>query len=129
MRPRWRLRQQGERTSASSAVVPAMFNNLKARTTPGRYILWSSVDSELIPVPLRIPREFYIHMRQPKESILPQELPFLNLYKLAVHEDTYQEMGEHFIGLASDPNVDGVFELQIPLAVRALVKLGISQCL
>ncbi|KAG7092088.1 hypothetical protein E1B28_006853 [Marasmius oreades] len=140
MRPRWRLRQQGERTPASLAVVPTMFNNLKARTnkrwdivqlrpgsTPGRYILWSSVDSELIPVPLRIPREFYIHMRQPKESMfrpesysfggvsrsLPRELPFLNLYKLAVREDAYQEMREHLIDLASDPNVDRVFELQL----------------
>ncbi|KAG7095213.1 hypothetical protein E1B28_005988 [Marasmius oreades] len=148
MRPRWRLRQQGERTSA---VVPAMFNNVKVRTnkrwdivqlrpssTPGRYILWLSVDSELIPVPLRIPREFYIHMRQPKESMfrpefysfeqvsrsLPRELPCLNLYKITVREDIYQEMREHFIDLASDPNVDGVFELQIPLVVRALMKLG-----
>ncbi|KAL0581436.1 DNA polymerase epsilon catalytic subunit [Marasmius crinis-equi] len=151
MRPRWRLRQQGGGPSGASAVVPAMFGNVKVRTnrkwdvvqlrpssTPGRYILWLSVDSELVSVPLRIPREFYVHMRKPRESIfrpdlysfekvtrnLPRDLPCANLYKVAVREDTYQDVREHFVDLMSDPNVDGVFETQVPLIVRALLKLG-----
>ncbi|EEB91311.1 hypothetical protein MPER_10345 [Moniliophthora perniciosa FA553] len=106
--------------------------------TPVRYMLWLSVDGELVPVPLRIPREFYVHMRTPNETIfrggsysfervtrnLPRDLPCVNLYKITVREDTYQEIREHFIDLASDPNVDGVFELQVPLVVRALLKFG-----
>ncbi|KAI3618947.1 dna polymerase catalytic subunit a [Moniliophthora roreri] len=150
MRPRWKLRREGT-SATSSAVVPSMFNNVKVRTnrnwdvvqlrpsnTPGRYMLWLSVDGELAPVPLRIPREFYVHMRTPNENIfragsysfervtrnLPRDLPCANLYKVTVREDTYQEIREHFIDLASDPNVDGVFELQVPLVVRALLKFG-----
>ncbi|KAK7026722.1 DNA polymerase epsilon catalytic subunit [Paramarasmius palmivorus] len=128
-----------------------MFSNVKVHTNrywdgvqlrpsskPGRYMLWLSVDGELVPVPLRIPRELYIHMHTPNEVVfrtssysfekvtrnLPRDFPCVNLYKITVREDTYQDIREHFIDLTSDPNVDGVFELQVPLLIRALMKIG-----
>ncbi|KAF9073524.1 hypothetical protein BDP27DRAFT_1417011 [Rhodocollybia butyracea] len=149
MRPHWKRRREGP--DPGSIVVPSMFSNVKVRTnrkwnivqirptsTPGRFMLWLSVDSELIPLPLRISREFYVHLRTPKEEIfrtdfysfekvtrnLPRDLPCVNLYKITVREDLYREIGEHFIDLTNDPNVDGVFELQVPLVVRGLLKLG-----
>ncbi|KAE9408685.1 hypothetical protein BT96DRAFT_913819 [Gymnopus androsaceus JB14] len=149
MRPRWKQTREG--LDPGSIVVPSMFSNVKVRTsrkwdivqirptaTAGRFMLWLSVDSELIPLPLRIPREFYVHLRTPKEEIfradfysfekvtrnLPRDLPCINLYKITVREDLYREIGEHFIDLTNDPNVDGVFELQVPLTVRGLLKLG-----
>ncbi|GBE84413.1 DNA polymerase epsilon catalytic subunit A [Sparassis crispa] len=105
----------------------------------GRFTLWISADSGLVPIPLRIPRQFYLHLRTPPQAdrfktdvysaekvvrSLPRELPCVNLYKLTVREDIYQEGREHFIDLTNDPNVDGVFELQLPLVMRALLKLG-----
>ncbi|KAK7064720.1 DNA polymerase epsilon catalytic subunit [Favolaschia claudopus] len=152
MRPRWKYRQEIRSGSANaSTVVPAMFKNARVRTnrkwdilqirpskTPGRYILWLSVDSDVISLPLRIPREFYINLRTPKEDIfqsqyytwekvtrnLPRDLASANLYKVVAREEVYQEIQEHFIDLTNDPNVDGVFELQVPLTVRAVLKLG-----
>ncbi|KAJ7806132.1 hypothetical protein B0H14DRAFT_3768801 [Mycena olivaceomarginata] len=150
MRPRWKYRQE-MRSGSATAIVPAMFKNTKVRTnrrwdvlqirpskTLGRYILWLSVDSDIISLPLRIPREFYINLRTPKEEMfqsqhyawekvtrnLPRDLTSANLYKIVVREDVYQEIHEHFIDLMNDPNVDGVFELQLPLHVRAVLKLG-----
>ncbi|KAF7367382.1 DNA polymerase epsilon catalytic subunit [Mycena sanguinolenta] len=141
MRPRWKYRQE-MRSGSATTIVPAMFKNTKVRTnrkwdvlqirpskTLGRYILWLSVDSDIISLPLRIPREFYINLRTPKEEIfqsqyyswdkvtrsLPRDLISTNLYKIVVREDVYQEIHEHFIDLINDPNVDGVFELQLPL--------------
>lgn len=138
IRPRWKRRRQGP--DPRSVVVPSMFSNVKVRAdrrwdivqirptaTLGRYMLWLSVDSELIPLPLRIAREFYVHLRTPKEEIfrtdfysyekvsrnLPRDLPCINLYKITVREDLYREISEHFIDLTNDPNVDGVFELQV----------------
>ncbi|KAJ3733842.1 hypothetical protein DFJ43DRAFT_1131175 [Lentinula guzmanii] len=149
MRPRWKRRREG--LDPGSIVVPSMFSNVKVRAsrnwdivqirptgTLGRFMLWLSVDSELIPLPLRIAREFYVHLRTPREEVfrtdfysyekvtrnLPRDLPCVNLYKITVREDLYHEIGEHFIDLTNDPNVDGVFELQVPLVVRALLKLG-----
>ncbi|KAF5383469.1 hypothetical protein D9757_006181 [Collybiopsis confluens] len=149
VRPRWKRLREGP--DPGSTVVPSMFSRVKVRTnrkwdivqirsteTPGRFMLWLSVDSELLALPLRIPREFYIHLRNPNEDIfntefysfekvtrnLPRGLPCVNLYKIAVREDVYREIGEHFIDITNHPNVDGVFEIQVPLVVRSLLKLG-----
>ena len=94
---------------------------------PGRFDLWLSVKGELHLVPLRIPREFYVHLRIPREDqfetseysaqkvtrTLPHDRPCLNLYKLSVREELYVESQEHFVNLTNEPNVDGVFELQV----------------
>ncbi|KAJ7071344.1 hypothetical protein C8F01DRAFT_1110146 [Mycena amicta] len=151
MRPRWKFKQEMRMGSSGPLVVPDMFKNVKVRTnrrwdviqvrpskTPGRYLLWLSVDSDVVSLPLRIPREFYINMRTPKEELfqsemyawekvtrnLPRDLTSANLYKISVREDLYQQHQEHFIDLTNDPNVDGVYELQVPLHLRAVFKLG-----
>ena len=138
MKPRWKLRRNAR--SGSSGLVPAMFRESRMRARhrwdvvqirpskiPGRYMLWLSIDSELITVALRIPREFYIHTRTPQEDIfrtdiyscdkvvknLPRGRQCANLYKISVREDTYQQVQEHFIDLTNNPNVDGVFEQQV----------------
>ncbi|KAJ7293865.1 hypothetical protein C8J57DRAFT_1112502 [Mycena rebaudengoi] len=150
IRPRWKYRQD-MRSGSATTVVPAMFKNAKVRTnrrwdilqirpskTLGRFLLWISVDSDIISLPLRIPRAFYINLRTPKEEMflsqyytwekvtrnLPRDLTSGNLYKIVVREEVYHEIQEHFIDLTNDPNVDGVFELQVPLPVRAMLKLG-----
>lgn len=140
MRPRWKQRQDARWGGSSATNVPAMFRGLQVRTHRrwdivqirpskilGRFILWLSVDSELISVPLRIPREFYIHLKQPKEGLfrpeyytcekvarhLPRDLACNNLYKISVREDVYHDIQEHFIDLTNDSAVDGVFEQQV----------------
>ncbi|KAF8880545.1 hypothetical protein BD779DRAFT_1548821 [Infundibulicybe gibba] len=143
IRPRWKQRQEARWGGSTDTMVPSMFRSVKARTnnrwdiiqirpskTPGRFILWLSVDSELI--------SFYIHFRTPKDNVfqknyysyskvtrnLPRDLPCSNLYKIVVREDVYNDIQEHFIDLTNDPNVDGVFEQQVPLAIRGVLKLG-----
>lgn len=91
-------------------------------------MLWLAVGGDLISIPLRIPREFYLHLRTPakpnqfskdmysSEKVtrgLPRERPCVNLYKISVREDVYISGQEHFIDLTNDPNVDGVYELQV----------------
>ncbi|KDR79105.1 hypothetical protein GALMADRAFT_242970 [Galerina marginata CBS 339.88] len=152
MRPRWKRRVQARWGGSSAAVVPSMFNKttraranhrweivqIRESKIPGRFILWMSIDSELISVPLRISREFYIHLKKPTESLfrpeyysvtkvtrnLPRDIPCTNLFKIVVKEDVYQEIQEHFIDITNDPNVDGVYELQVPLVLRSLLRLG-----
>ena len=94
---------------------------------PGRFDLWLSVKGELHLVPLRIPREFYVHLRTPREDqfetdeysaqkvtrTLPHDRHCLNLYKLLVREELYIESQEHFVNLTNEPNVDGVYELRV----------------
>ena len=140
MRKRWKHRR-GDTSGSSSVAVPAMFRGVRTKQsthwdvvqirpnrTPGRFTLWLSIDGVLTSVPLRIPREFYIHLRTtPKRDqfnhdlyqcekvvrSLPRDRPCLNLYKISVREDLYVEGHEHFIDITNDPNVDGVYELQV----------------
>ncbi|KAF9223138.1 DUF1744-domain-containing protein [Gyrodon lividus] len=149
---RWRKRRAARWGEDTSAIVPTMFKGARVRTTQrwdvvqirpskisGRFTLWVSVDGEPTPVPLRIPRQFYLHFKNPpKDGLfrteyyqcekvvrhLPRDIPCRNLYKVVVKEDVYQEIQEHFTDLMNDPNVDGVFERQVPLEMRALLKLG-----
>jgi DNA polymerase epsilon subunit 1 len=141
MRPRWKRRREAHWGNGSTSIaVPSMFKGTRMRSnhrldivqirqskTPGRFILWFSIDSELVSVPLRISREFYIHLKKPTDSLfrteyysctkvtrnLPRDAPSTNLYKIVVREDIYQEIQEHFIDITNDPNVDGVYELQV----------------
>ncbi|CCM01776.1 uncharacterized protein FIBRA_03843 [Fibroporia radiculosa] len=146
-RPIWRRCRNGE----TDAVLPSMFKattNLNSRWDvvqirpargPGHFTLWLAVGGNLVSLPLRIPREFYLHRRTPAKSDqfrkdiytwekvvrgLPRDRPCVNLYKLSVREDVYIQAQEHFLDLTSDPSVDGVFEQQIPLVMRAVLRLG-----
>lgn len=143
IRPRWKQSLEARWGGSASTVVPTMFKGARVRTNyqwdlvqirpskiPGRFILWLSVDSELVPVPLRIPREFYIHLRVPRTDLfqtnyyscekvtrnLPRDIPCGNLYKIVVREEVYNDIHEHFIDLTNDPNVDGVYEQQVYLS-------------
>lgn len=138
MRPRWNKLNKSR--IAGDSVLPSMFKSSRVRIdhrwevlqlreskTPGRFILWLSTDFEIVSCPLRIPREFYIHLKKPVDNLfrpeyysctkvtrnLPRDAPCANLYKISVKEDTYQDIQEHFIDITNDPNVDGVYELQV----------------
>lgn len=144
MRPRWKKRYDARLGGSATSAVPAMFRgaaSTRVRTNyrwdivqirptkiHGRFDLWISANSELRRIPLRIPREFYIHLKQPKRDdffrmdyyiveevtkSLPRDLPCNHLYKITVREDVYCDIQEHFIDLVNDSNVDGVFELQV----------------
>jgi len=151
MKPRWKKARDARWSSGPSTnvVMPSIFkSSTRVRTnhrwdvvqirpskTPGRFILWLSIDSDLVSVPLRIPREFYVHLKKPDESLfeknaysvakvtrsLPRDLPCNNLYKISVREDDYQEGQGHFIDITNDPNVDGVYELQVCIGVLMIL--------
>jgi DNA polymerase epsilon subunit 1 len=142
MRPRWRERRNMRTVNADSTVVPSMFRGVtKSRAmsrwdivqmrptrSPGRYDLWLNVEGALFSIPLRIPREFYLHLRidlpdslfrsdlyvwEKVTRSLPRNMPCTNLYKITAREDVYQENQEHFVDLTNHPHVDGIFELQV----------------
>ncbi|KAI0087222.1 hypothetical protein BDY19DRAFT_956849 [Irpex rosettiformis] len=128
-------------TAGTTRVGSSRWDIVQIRPTkkPGTFNLWISADTRLVSIPLRIPREFYIHLRAPPKGDrfktdmykcekvvknLPRDKPCVNLYKFTVREELYLEGQDHFIDLTNDPIVDGVFELQIPLVIRALLRLG-----
>ena len=55
---------------------------------------------------------------------LPRNVTRRHLYRFTVDEDIFVAAEMHFSTLLNHPNVDGVYEMQVPLDVRALIKLG-----
>ncbi|KIL62773.1 hypothetical protein M378DRAFT_12571 [Amanita muscaria Koide BX008] len=151
MKARWKSRSNTLHERNSSMAVPTIFRNVRLHQNrqwdvvqvrpspvPGRFLLWLFVDDELVSVPLRIRREFYLHFKKPPNEgcetelcslermtrHLPHDAPCVNLYQVSVNENMYQENREYFTNLTNDPNVDAVYELQVPLSIRAIIKLG-----
>ena len=108
---------------------------------PGEFRLWISIDQHLQSLKLRVPRQFYVNFKHmPKDGVfgenykveslvkmLPRGLPCRHLFRITVSEEVYLQEEAHFSGLLNHPNVDGVYEMQVPLDVRALINLG-STC-
>lgn len=140
MRLRWREKREANLSTSSGQIIPTMFRGVKMRASrswdvvqirpgrgPGRFILWLSVDAELVSVTLRVPREFYLNLKQPPNEgtfddrykhenlarALPRNRPCLNLYKITTTEELYIREESQFINLINNPNVDGVYELKV----------------
>ncbi|RSH85546.1 DNA polymerase epsilon catalytic subunit [Saitozyma podzolica] len=111
---------------------------IAATPRAGEYRLWLAIDGTFQSVRLRIPREFYLNFKSlPGPSTfsnryeaasvartLPRGQVARNLFRLLVDEQLFVAGESHFASLINNPNVDGAFELQVPLLVRALLSLG-----
>ncbi|WVR03512.1 DNA polymerase epsilon catalytic subunit A [Kwoniella sp. DSM 27419] len=107
---------------------------------PGEFRLWLAIDGTFQSVRLRVPREFYLNFKSLPAAgtfsdrydattvarTLPRGQTARHLFRLLVDEALFVEGESHFSSLINNPNVDGAYELQVPLVVRALLNLGTS---
>ena len=139
VRPRWKERREARHASTSIA-VPSMFRGVKTRTSSswhiiqirptdrdGRFKMWLAVDSEIVQVKLRVPREFYLNLKTAAthdffltnytateiSRTLPRNHPSPHLYKITVSEDTFKHESSHFAYVMNNPLTDGVYETQV----------------
>ncbi|BGP19454.1 hypothetical protein JCM10213_006274 [Rhodosporidiobolus nylandii] len=106
---------------------------------PGEFKMWLLIQGSLQGVRLRIPRQFLVNFVELPEGdtafpedceveaisrTLPRAQRALNLVRLSTPEDAYVRDEPLYGELLNGPNVDGVYELQVPLIVRALLRLG-----
>lgn len=101
---------------------------------PGHYRLWALVGNDLHLVKLVVPRIFYINQKTHRikeganvkkvNRILPRSHPVHNLYEYTVSEDIYRKCYNDLMSDLSMPEVEGIYETQMPLDFRALVHLG-----
>ncbi|KAK5080592.1 DNA polymerase epsilon catalytic subunit [Lithohypha guttulata] len=55
---------------------------------------------------------------------LPNGHPSVHLFQITMPEETYQYESDNVTALCEHPSVEGVYERQLPLHVRALLKIG-----
>ncbi|ODN97119.1 DNA polymerase epsilon catalytic subunit A [Cryptococcus amylolentus CBS 6273] len=149
---RTRARKSGPRQDGTvSSMLRAQTTSLSSKqwdvvqiavtNRPGEFKLWLSIDGTFQSVKLRVPREFYLNFKEtPQQDVLfadryevsevvrtlPRGQATRHLFKLLVDEILFMEGESHFSSLIDSPKVEGAFELQVPLVVRALLSFGTS---
>ncbi|RMC06098.1 hypothetical protein DUI87_17643 [Hirundo rustica rustica] len=122
------------RTARSILDLPWQVVQIAETSQPGLFRLWAVIGSDLHCIKLSIPRVFYVNQRIPKPEdgtayrkvnrILPRSNLVYNLYEYSVPEDMYQEHINEINADLSAPDIEGVYETQVPLLFRALTHLG-----
>ncbi|KAF9954672.1 DNA polymerase epsilon catalytic subunit [Modicella reniformis] len=104
---------------------------------PGEFRLWILIDKTLHSVRLSVPRIIYVNTRVedadhesrrfPMQKVvrtLPRAHPCMHLYQFIMGESLYQKEAKNLSSFFSHPNVEGVYETQLPLLYRAIINLS-----
>uniref|UniRef100_A0A6I8NLR9 DNA polymerase epsilon catalytic subunit n=1 Tax=Ornithorhynchus anatinus TaxID=9258 RepID=A0A6I8NLR9_ORNAN len=122
------------RTARSILDLPWQIVQISETSQPGLFRLWAVIATDLHCIKLSVPRVFYVNQRVAKAEegatfrkvnrILPRSNVVYHLYEYSVPEDMYQEHINEINADLSAPDIEGVYETQVPLLQRALVQLG-----
>jgi DNA polymerase epsilon subunit 1 len=143
----------GEKPVDASDSIGSMFRNqaellfistwqlvqLRETETPGEVKAFVLIDKKIHTLKVIVPRSLYLNLRGvdlPDVSIpgcsvekvvnhtLPNGHPSVHLFKLQMSEQIYMSESQKLSALFSHPSVEGVYEKQIPLHIRAVLELG-----
>jgi DNA polymerase epsilon subunit 1 len=112
--------------------------HLKPTESPGIVAAYVLIDAKIHTLKIKVPRQVFLNLKGdelPDVSIdgceveqvnytLPNGHPSSHLFKLTVPEDVYFDESEKFSILFNHPSVEGVYEKQVPLNMRAVLRLG-----
>ncbi|KND02716.1 DNA polymerase epsilon catalytic subunit [Spizellomyces punctatus DAOM BR117] len=129
------LRQQARNILASSWQIL----EIAETDIPGDFRVWALVQGDLHSIKLSVPRIFYVNSRIPdpdentekvgvkmvrRVRTLPRCHPCLFLYEMTMAEPFYRENSALFAAMSDHQEIEGVYEMQVPLLFRALIRLG-----
>ncbi|KAK8243427.1 hypothetical protein HDK90DRAFT_430763 [Phyllosticta capitalensis] len=112
---------------------------LREGDLPGEVKAFVLLDKKIHVLRIVVPRQVYLNLRSedlPDVSIedcsvekvtnhtLPNGHPSVHLFKLTMSEQTFVQESKKFNVLFNHPSVEGVYETQVPLNIRAVLELG-----
>ncbi|KAI1469300.1 DUF1744-domain-containing protein [Daldinia caldariorum] len=113
---------------------------LQLRTTdnPGVVAAYVLIDAKVHSLKIKVPRQVFLNLKgkdlpdievqgcevEQVYHTLPNGHSSTHLFKITVPEDIYFAESEKFSLLFNHPSVEGVYEKQVPLNVRAVLQLG-----
>ncbi|KAL1924531.1 uncharacterized protein VTP21DRAFT_4185 [Calcarisporiella thermophila] len=108
--------------------------------TPGELRAWVLLKRHLHSIRLTVPRVFYVNSREERlpdclqvnpafrvermVRTLPRSHPCMNLFKVTMSEAVYQQEQKRLSSFFNHPSTGGVYESQVSLLDRALLRLG-----
>jgi DNA polymerase epsilon subunit 1 len=142
----------GERTNVANDSLSHLFRNqaellyistwqvlqLAETTKPGIVRAFVLIDRKVHTLTVKVPRQIYINLKRDSlpdvdvpdcevekvNHTLPNGHPSVHLFKLTLSEDTYLREADKMDALLQHPSIEGVYEKNIPLNVRAIMRLG-----
>ncbi|KJR83517.1 DNA polymerase epsilon subunit 1 [Sporothrix schenckii 1099-18] len=111
---------------------------LKTTDSPGIVAAYVLIDARIHHLKIKVDRQVFLNLKskdlpdieipgcevEQVSHTLPNGHSSVYLFKLTVPEDVYFAEAEKFALLFNHPSVEGVYERQLPLNVRALLQLG-----
>ena len=111
---------------------------LRATETPGLVTAFVLIDARIHVVKINVQRQVFLNLKSKElpdievdgchveqvNDTLPNGHSSVHLFKLTVPEDIYFAQAEKFTLLFNHPSVEGVYEKQLPLNIRAVLQLG-----
>ncbi|KAK4099131.1 DUF1744-domain-containing protein [Parathielavia hyrcaniae] len=111
---------------------------LRATDTPGTVLAFVLIDAKIHTVKINVPRQVFLNLKgrelpdievdgchvEQVNHTLPNGHSSVHLFKLTVPEEIYFAESEEFSLLFNHPSVEGVYEKQLPLNLRAVLQLG-----
>ena len=142
----------GERPNVASDAISSLFRNqaellfvnawqvlqFREGDSPGEVRAFVLIGTKVHALDITVPRYLYINLKgnelpdveipgcevEKVNHTLPNGHPSVHLFKLTMPEETYIHESHNVSLLCNHGSVEGVYEKQIPLNVRALLKLG-----
>ena len=142
----------GERRADTTDAIGSMFRNqaemlysstwqvlhLRMSDVPGEVKAFVLIDDKISTLKVVVPRRLFLNLKDEKlpdieiegcevekvNHTLPNGHPSAHLFKLVMPERTYVDEAEKLTALYNHPSVEGVYESQLPLHIRAVLELG-----
>ena len=142
----------GERSNVSLDSVGGMFRNqaeilftstwqilqLRESETPGQIRAFVLIDNKIHVLVVNVPRQFFLNLNgndlpdvdiegckvEKVTHTLPNGHPSVHLFKLVMPEEVYITEAKKLTSMFNHPSVEGVYEKQVPLDIRAVLELG-----
>ena len=142
----------GERSNVASDAIGSYFRNqaellfistwqvlqLRGTDVPGEVRAFVLIDKKVHTLKVKVPRTIFLNLKgrdlpdvevegclvEKVTHTLPNGHPSVHLFKLVMAEEIYVKDAKKLAALFNHPSIEGVYEKQIPLSVRALLELG-----
>ncbi|KAI0836958.1 DUF1744-domain-containing protein [Hypoxylon sp. FL0890] len=111
---------------------------LRGTDNPGIVTAFVLIDAKVHPLKIKVPQQVFLNLKgkdlpdievegcevEQVYHTLPNGHSSTHLFKITVPEDIYFAEAEKFSLLFNHPSVEGVYEKQVPLNMRAMLQLG-----
>lgn len=111
---------------------------LRATDTPGTILAYVLIETKIHALKITVPRQIFLNLKAKElpdievdgceaEKVthtLPNGHASVHLFRLSMPEEVYVNDAKKLSVLFNHPSVEGVYEKEVPLSVRAVLRLG-----